>query len=136
MLFRSTSVSQHSTYVMEAALMQPLQSAILSGNLSSSVLSGILQNAADAGKQLAISMAIGVGFNLAGSLASAAVSVPKIANELKNDNLRISQAATIIPSAVDSVNRYIQSQSILVQKAILARVASSNKPVLPGSCLI
>ena len=130
------SASQHSSYVMENAILGPLEAGILSGNLTGATFSTMLSNAEQAGKALAVSMLLGVGFNLAAGLASAAVSVPAIANDLINDNILIASAASVVPNATRSVNKFIQDQALAVQKAIRMRMMVSNTPVLPGSCTI
>ena len=130
------SASQNSTYVMENAILAPLENAILSGKLNGSTFSSILSNAEQAGKALGISMILGVGFNAIGALASSAVSTPLIAKELVKDNAIISQAATIIPSATVAVDKFIVKQALAVQKTIRMRIMTSNIPTLPGLCIL
>ena len=130
------SASQHSSYVMENAILGPLEAGILSGNLTGATFSTMLSNAAQAGKALAVSMLLGAGFNLAAGLASSATSVPAIANDLVNDNIMIASAASVVPDATRAVNKFIQNQALAVQKSIRMRMMVSNTPVLPGSCTI
>ena len=131
-----TSSNQEAQYRMESSISNSLSSAILSGGFSTEAFSGILTSLEDQGKKILIGAVLGIGFNAIGALAASATSLPKAAVGLIADNKMISEAATIIPQATDSVNRFIVKQSLALQVAIRSRIITSNLPTLSGSCLI